>query len=132
MRIGELARLAGCLPETIRFYEQKQLLQPPARNRANYRQYDTGHLDRLNFIRRCRSLGMSLDEVQTLLCCQDQPDKPCDAVNDLVDRHIVEIDRQIADLRILHAQLADLRQGCDSTRPAGQCAILKRLGETRA
>jgi hypothetical protein len=74
---------------------------------------------------------MSLDEVQTLLGFQDQPDKPCGGVNDLVDRHIVEIDRQIADLRMLHAELSELRRRCDSTRPAGQCEILKQLTEPK-
>jgi len=130
MRIGELAKLAACQPETIRFYEQKGLLLPPIRSQANYRLYDASHADRLHFIRRCRALGMSLDEVQALLGFQDRPDKPCGGVNDLVDEHILEIDRQIADLRVLHAELSDLRRRCDSARPAAQCEILKQLSET--
>jgi Cd(II)/Pb(II)-responsive transcriptional regulator len=130
IRIGELAKLTGCLPETVRFYEQKGLLPPPIRSQANYRLYDAGHVDRLHFIRRCRALGISLDEVQTLLGFQDAPEQPCGGVNDLVDRHILEINRQIADLRALHAQLAELRMRCDSTRPAGQCEILKQLSDT--
>jgi Cd(II)/Pb(II)-responsive transcriptional regulator len=128
IRIGELAKLAGCLPETVRFYEQKGLLPPPVRSQANYRLYDASHIDRLHFIRRCRALGISLDEVQTLLGLQDQPEQPCGEVNDLVDRHILEIDRQIADLRTLHTQLVELRMQCDSARAAGQCEILKQLG----
>lgn len=127
MRIGELGKLAGCQPETIRFYEQKGLLPPPLRSQANYRMYGAAHVERLHFIRRCRSLGMSLDEVQTLLSFQDQPHQPCGGVNDLVDQHILSIDRQIVDLWTLHAQLSELRKRCDSTRPAGQCEILKRL-----
>lgn len=130
MRIGELAKLTGCQPETIRFYEQKGLLPPPLRSQANYRMYDAAHVERLHFIRRCRSLGMSLDEVQTLLGFQDQPDQPCGGVNDLVDRHIISIDRHIAELQALHAQLSELRQTCDLARPAGQCKILKQLSDT--
>jgi Cd(II)/Pb(II)-responsive transcriptional regulator len=130
MRIGELAKLAGCQPETIRFYEQKGLLPPPLRSQANYRMYDAAHVERLHFVRRCRSLGMSLDEVQTLLGFQDQPDQPCCGVNDLVDRHIISIDRNIAELQALHAQLSKLRQTCASARPAGQCEILKQLSDT--
>lgn len=130
IRIGELAKLAGCLAETVRFYEQKGLLPPPIRSQANYRLYDAVHIDRLHFIRRCRALGMSLDEVHTLLGFQDRPEQPCGGVNELVDRHILEIDRQIADLRMLHSELSDLRKQCDSTRPAGQCEILRQLGET--
>lgn len=130
MRIGELAKLTGCQPETVRFYEQKGLLPPPLRSQANYRIYDAAHVERLHFIRRCRSLGMSLDEVQTLLGFQDHPDQPCGGVNDLVDRHILSIDGKIAELQALHAQLSKLRQTCDSARPAGQCEILKQLSDT--
>lgn len=129
MRIGELAKLTGCQPETVRFYEQKGLLPPPLRSQANYRMYGAPHVERLHFIRRCRSLGMSLDEVQTLLGFQDHPDEPCGGVNDLVDHHILEIDRQISELRTLHTELSRLRRRCDSARPAGECEILKQLNE---
>lgn len=130
MRIGELAKLAACRPETIRFYEQKGLLPQPSRSQANYRQYDTTHADRLHFIRRCRALGMSLDEVQVLLGFQDRPDDPCGGVTDLVDHHIDEVDRQIADLQALRGQLSSLRSRCDSARSARECEILKQLHES--
>lgn len=127
MRIGELAKLTECLPETIRFYEQKGLLLPPVRSGANYRLYDVAHADRLHFIRRCRALGISLDEVQILLGFHDHPDRPCGGVNELVDQHIDQIERQIAELCTLRAELSQLRAKCDSTRPAASCEILKQL-----
>jgi Cd(II)/Pb(II)-responsive transcriptional regulator len=127
MRIGELGKLTGCQPETIRFYEQKGLLPSPVRSGANYRLYDATHAERLHFIRRCRALGMSLDEVQILLDFHDQPDRLCGAVNDLVDEHIGQIDRQIAELSTLRSELTQLRAQCDSTRPAASCNILRQL-----
>lgn len=129
MRIGELAKRAGCQPETIRFYEQKGLLPAPIRSEANYRLYDTIHAERLQFVRRCRALGMSLDEVQILLGFQDHPEKSCDGVNDLVDKHLREVDRQIADMQSLRQQLSSLRSSCDSAREAKDCEILKQLNE---
>jgi Cd(II)/Pb(II)-responsive transcriptional regulator len=130
MRIGELGKLTGCQPETIRFYEQKGLLPPPVRSDANYRLYDATHAERLHFIRRCRALGMSLDEVQILLDFHDQPDRLCGGVNELVDQHIGQIDRQIAELCTLRAELSQLRAKCDSTRPAAACEILKQLSDS--
>jgi len=129
MRIGELAKLTGCQSETVRFYEQKGLLPPPVRSQANYRMYDASHAERLHFIRRCRSLGMSLGEVETLLSYQDQPERSCSGVNALVDHQLSEIDRQILELKALRTELSTLRARCDSTRPAGQCAILRELTE---
>jgi len=129
MRIGELAKLTGCQSETVRFYEQKGLLPPPVRSQANYRMYGADHAERLHFIRRCRSLGMSLGEVETLLGYQDQPERSCSGVNALVDHQLSEIDRQILELNELRTELSTLRARCDSTRPAGQCAILRELTE---
>ena len=129
MRIGELAKLTGCQPETVRFYESKGLLPPPLRSMANYRLYDDSHAVRLHFIRRCRALGMSLNEVATLLGYQDQPERSCSGVNALVDHQLSEIDRQIAELGALRAELSTLRGRCDAVRPAGQCAILRELAE---
>lgn len=129
MRIGELAKLTGCQSETVRFYEQKGLLPPPVRSQANYRLYDASHAERLHFIRRCRSLGMPLNEVETLLGYQDQPERSCSGVNALVDQQLSEIERQIRELSALRTELSNLRARCDSTRPAGQCAILRELTE---
>lgn len=129
MRIGELAKLTGCQSETVRFYETKGLLPPPVRSQANYRLYDASHAERLHFIRRCRSLGMSLTEVETLLGYQDAPERSCSGVNALVDHQLSEIDRQIVELSKLRTELSNLRGRCDSVRPAGQCAILRELTE---
>jgi DNA-binding transcriptional MerR regulator len=41
MRIGEIAKIAHCEVETIRFYEQEHLLDAPAREANGYRLYTT-------------------------------------------------------------------------------------------
>lgn len=56
MQIGALARQTGCPIQTIRFYEQEGLLPPPSRSAGNFRLYGDAHVERLLFIRRCRSL----------------------------------------------------------------------------
>jgi Cd(II)/Pb(II)-responsive transcriptional regulator len=127
IRIGQLAKLTGYQVETIRFYEQKGILPAPVRSESNYRMYGKTHVERLQFVRRCRSLGMSLEEVRTLLTFHDQPGQPCDGVNDVLDQHIADIDRQMAELRALHTELMRLRASCGSARPAGECQILKEL-----
>jgi len=62
MKIGELARHTETQAETIRYYEQEGLLPKPGRTDSNYRVYGQAHVDRLLFIRHCRSLDMTLDE----------------------------------------------------------------------
>ena len=66
MRISELAKKAGCTVESIRFYENHDLIPRPPRTDSNYRIYGPAHLARLLFIRHCRSLDLSLSEIKTL------------------------------------------------------------------
>lgn len=55
MKIGELAKATDCAVETIRYYERENLLPEPARSEGNYRLYTQAHVERLTFIRNCRT-----------------------------------------------------------------------------
>jgi Cd(II)/Pb(II)-responsive transcriptional regulator len=127
MKIGELARRTGCLAETIRYYEREGLFPKPARSEKNYRLYDAGHLERLVFIRNCRTLEMSLGEIAALLRIKDQSGQDCGEVNALLDEHIGHVTDRIEKLQLLKAQLTALREQCTHTLPVTDCAILKEL-----
>ncbi|MGE4336923.1 MAG: Cd(II)/Pb(II)-responsive transcriptional regulator [Pigmentiphaga sp.] len=127
MKIGALAQATGTQPETIRYYEREGLLPPPGRNTANYREYGPAHLDQLAFIRHCRNLDMTLDEIRTLLALRNDPQQSCDAVNGLIDEHLGHVRQRIAALRHLEAQLAELRQRCQIAHRVEDCGILAGL-----
>jgi DNA-binding transcriptional MerR regulator len=126
VKIGELARMAGCQTVTIRYYEKEGLLPAPERSGGNYRLYDETQAERLRFIRHCRVHGMSLDEVKSLLAYQENPVADCSWISALVQRRIEAVDRQIAELASLRDRLERLGQTC-SGGPGG-CGILKSLG----
>jgi len=130
MRIGKLARHAGCKIETIRYYEQAGLLPKPVRTAGNYRLYGRGHAERLRFIRHCRSLDMTLEEIRTLLKFHDAPDVECGEVNALLDEHITHVVNRIGELKVLERQLRRLRKLCASVRSTKDCGILHRLSST--
>lgn len=69
MKIGELAKATDCAVETIRYYEREQLLPEPARTDGNYRLYTQAHVEWLTFIRNCRTLDMTLDEIAACCAC---------------------------------------------------------------
>lgn len=127
MRIGELARRAKCSTQTIRFYEKEGLLPPAARTAANYRRYHRDHLDRLRFIRNCRSLDMTHDEIRALLSFMDQPQHDCSPVNGLLDEHIEHVNIRLAELSRLREQLIDLRQRCQAAQDVPNCGIIRGL-----
>lgn len=130
MKIGELAHATGTGVETIRFYEREGLLAAPERSSGNYRVYTVHHLDRLAFIRHCRSLDMTLDEIRVLLRFKDAPHQNCDDVNGLLDGHIVQVAHRIRELKALERDLKQLRSHCGSSREAKDCGILEGLTKT--
>lgn len=125
MKIGELAKATDCAVETIRYYEREGLLPEPARSDGNYRLYTQAHVERLTFIRNCRTLDMTLDEIRSLLRLRDSPDGQCGSVNALIDEHIEHVQARIDGLVALQAQLVELRQQCNAQ--GSECAILQQL-----
>ena len=132
IRIGDLAQAALCPVETVRYYEREGLLPAPARSRGNYRLYGEHHVERLRFIRNCRSLDMTHDEIRKLLAFRDGPDGKCDEVNSLLDEHIGHVGHRIKELRVLERQLKDLRYKCRTVRTVRDCAIMESLGRASA
>ena len=80
MKIGELAKATDCAVETIRYYERENLLPAPARSDGNYRLYTQAHVERLTFIRNCRTLDMTLDEIRSLLSVAGAVDRTAPAL----------------------------------------------------
>ncbi len=127
MKIGELAKRADCSVETIRFYEREGLLKAPVRDENGYRSYLDINLQQLNFIRHCRSLGMGLPDVRTLLDLQAHPDLACIEINHLIESQIARVHQQVKSLRILEKQLHALRKACQVNSTVANCAILRNL-----
>jgi len=127
LKIGELAARTDCPVETIRYYEREALLPAPTRSQGNYRLYGDTHVERLQFIRHCRSLDMTLDEVRSLLQFRDAPEENCGEVNALLDKHIGHVAQRIAELKKLQVQLKSLRAQCDTAQATRDCGILQGL-----
>ena len=132
LKIGELASRTACPVETIRYYEHEGLLSAPVRSTGNYRLYGKAHVERLSFIRHCRSLDMALEEIRTLLRFRDAPQENCDGANQLLDEHIVHVAARIADLNRLARELKSLRQQCGVAKAAKDCGILNELGQSKS
>ncbi len=127
MKIGELARITGIQVETIRYYEREGLLPVAGRTEGNYRIYSEEHSEQLSFIRNCRKLDMTLDEIRILLRFKDSPQENCGGVNSLLDEHIRHVTDRIGELRQLEQHLRELRQTCNKTQEAAHCGILNEL-----
>lgn len=129
MKIGELAKLTGCSVQTIRFYDKEGLLESPHRSDGNFRLYDEPAVEQLNFIRRCRGLDLSLQEIRQLIELRNSPNSQCGEVNNIIDHHIDQVEERIFELDALMQQLVQLRSHCSSDRTVKQCGILNDLSD---
>ena len=127
LTIGKLGQASGVNIETIRYYERNGLLLAPARSSSGYRHYREDDIKRLRFIRRGRELGFSLEEIRSLLQLTDQPHQPCDAADQLVQKHMAEVDARIRDLQAIRVALGQLAE-CQS-QTAEHCRLLEALEE---
>ena len=134
MRIDELARLTGHTAETIRYYEKSGLLPPPERLPNNYRTYGEAHVMRLEFIRRCRTLDIGLDEIRLLLesIAEGSP-AGADRAHLMIHRHLEAVEARMRELELLRASLTDLSASCAGRHVAGcPCGLLEKLRGRRS
>ena len=128
MKIGELAKATGTPVETIRYYEREGLLPVPCRSEGNYRVYDDALADRLAFIRHCRCLDMTLEEIRVILGYRDAPSDDCAGVDELLDDHIGHVVSRIKELKALERELRSLRANCGNVRRStAHCGVLGGL-----
>ena len=126
-RIGEAAQQSGVSAANIRYYEKEGLLPPGARGDNSYRLYSSADVHQLRFIRLCRAMDMSLDEVRTLLALDWDSKTDCHAACDTLDAHLVHVRTRLAELQALEADLLALRNRCDGTD--ARCHIITALHE---
>ncbi len=125
--IGQAATMSGVTPANIRFYEKSGLLAAGERGSNSYRRYDERDIHQLRFIRLCRAMDMSLDEVRTLLNLDLSRKDDCLVANVALDEHIRHVNERLRELRALQRDLVELRSRCDGSGP--QCRIIEALHE---
>lgn len=105
MRIGALAALTGLSRDSLRFYEQRGLLQ--ARRLENgYRDYPEEAVQWLGYVRTAQRLGFTLSEIAADLPQLTQGDDAGPALRATLARKLADIDGRIAALQGLRVELA--------------------------
>ena len=87
-------------------------------------------LRRLNFIRRSRELGFTLNEVRGLLRLVDGGDYTCGEVESLTTAHLGEVRRKLADLKRLERVLREMVAGCQGGE-VPECPVIEALFRER-
>ena len=127
LSIGQLSKKAGIPIDTIRYYEKVGVLDRIQRSENNYRVYTKQTLADLLFIKHCRELDISLNDIKTLKEMKAQPKQACTEVDNLVNKYLIEVSEKIERLLLLKESLIDLKQHCSTNRTVDECGILKEL-----
>lgn len=126
--IGAMSRETSVNIETIRYYERIGIMPKPDRTEGGNRQYNHDQLKRLSFIKRCRELGFSIEEIRALLQMVDRADFTCGEVHTMTIDHLATVKRKIADLRRLEKALHSMASEC-SKGDVPDCPIIDTLFE---
>jgi MerR family transcriptional regulator, Zn(II)-responsive regulator of zntA len=87
-QVKDLAHHCNVSPDTVRHYTKIGLLEPTLNPVNGYRQFNTDDSIRLNFIRRAKTLGFSLNEIKRILTEYEKGKSPCPMVRDLIYKRI--------------------------------------------
>lgn len=133
MKIGEVAKATGLTTKTIRFYEAEGLLPDSARRPSGYREFGVDAIDRLEFIRKAKRLGLSLDEIKGILQVHDLDEPTCIHVRSLLDEKVAQVEKALRDLQEFRAELTQLRDEAgtleDCRTEGGRiCGIIESTG----
>ena len=127
MTIGRVAVHAGVGIETVRFYEREGLLDKPARSASGYRLYDAEVVARLQFVRRAKELGFTLNEIKDLLALRVDSTTSRQDVRARANAKIEDIENKIRLLQRMKKALVRLTQECCEKGDSVGCPILKAL-----
>ncbi|HEX6082883.1 MAG TPA: heavy metal-responsive transcriptional regulator [Thermoanaerobaculia bacterium] len=133
---GELARICGVSPDTIRHYERVGVLPAAVRGANRYRLFPRSAVERVRLIRRALAIGFSLDEIARLLRQRDGGTPPCRNVRALAAEKLDALDRRIAEMTAIREDLASMLREWDArlavTRDGEAAGLLEQPGGKQA
>jgi len=126
--IGKVAAATGVGVETIRFYEREGLLEQPTKSLRGFRHYPPAEtLRRIEFIRRAKAVGFTLEEVRELLSLRSRPGAPCKTIRERALAKRDQIEAKISELSLLRDAVEGLLAVCTGRVAVEQCSIIGAL-----
>lgn len=124
MNIGQASKATGVSAKMIRYYESIGLMKPAHRTQSSYRVYLDEDIHTLNFIRRARDLGFSVEQMRVLLDLWQDRSRASADVKKVALNHVAELERKAEAIRAMTATLRHLAEHCHGDdRP--NCPIIE-------
>lgn len=138
-QIGELAARSGMTPDTLRYYERLGLLPRAHRTSGGFRVYTGKTIDRLQFLKQARTLGLTLQEIRDLVGYQMSGGlKRCRDVRNMLRSKLADLEGRIAELQAFQVTLSRYLEDCERTlggeggrRSDPHCPVIETLSTTK-
>ncbi|MGI9948721.1 Cu(I)-responsive transcriptional regulator [Vibrio hyugaensis] len=126
MNIGAVATLTGLSSKSIRMYEEKGIISPPARSDSGYREYSDKHIQELNLVSRAKNAGFSLQECKEFVQLAHNPHRKSSEVKARTMDKLQEVEQKIAHLLEIKMQLESWVSACPGDAES-RCPIIDEL-----
>lgn len=119
---GELAKRVGITSRTVRYYDSKGLLKPDERSAVGYRLYDKKSVIRLQQIIVLKFLGLSLDEISSVLSQNEES-----TYSEIIERQLNSLRNRQEQLNKAIDILAEINPGTPEKDIEHLFEIMRRL-----
>jgi len=125
--IGEAAKASGVNAKLIRYYESIGLIDPAVRTESGYRHYSENDVHILQFVKRARTLGFSIEQIERLIGLWRNTERASADVKAIALEHVIKLEEKISQMQAMVDTLRDLADNCHGDgRP--DCPILYDRG----
>jgi DNA-binding transcriptional MerR regulator len=132
IRIGQLARLTGLSPDTLRAYERRGLVKPSGRTRGRFRQYRLEAVKHVRWVQNALALGFTLAQLSDFRRDRAKGNPPCRKVRAAAEARLRELDLERTRLDRLRSALQRALQTWDKklaeAHPNEPLGLLDTLG----
>jgi DNA-binding transcriptional MerR regulator len=133
LSIAEVRSQTGLSARTLRYYEEVGLLPGVRRRAGGRRVYGADELERLRFIGRLKTLGLTLAEIKELnavYAIAGSTGAMLSRLDELLARHLGDLDARISELETLRGEIRRYRDRAAARRAIADSPSKKR--RTRA
>ena len=100
--VGEISKLTNVPIQTLRYYDKMGLLKPAYINEQNnYRYYSINQFIKIDLLKQCKLIGLSLKEIEELL----KDEITSDSMIKIIDRQRKVLDEKIKEMESIKAYI---------------------------
>jgi len=128
LKIGEVARLSGVPAKTLRYYEDIGLISPAGRTHSGYRLYGWREFEQIEFIRRAKLMGLTLEQIRGLVEVAEEgiPSGVFRRLDELLEQKLEETERRLEELQAFRENLLEYRERATTAEGLGACRCAER------